>query len=197
MENKKLLILDIDETLIHATKEPPRLNWDFEIGPYKVFERPFLHQFLNSIKDYYKIAIWSSASDEYVEQIVDKIFPNNYPLEFVWGRSMCTQQFNHQLFEELGYADYNNHLYYVKILKKVKKKRIAKIEEILIVDDTPQKAKYNYGNAIYPLEYLGNTQDDELELLLQYLIKIKETTNFRTLEKRFWRKEIKEELKFR
>lgn len=186
----KLLILDLDETLIHATKEPVLLNWDFEIEPYKVINRPFLKEFLNQIKKHYRIAVWSSASDDYVKKVVDHIFPKDYPLEFVWGRSKCTQQFDLQSIDDLGYSDYYNHLNYAKILKKVKKGKFAKIEDILIVDDTPKKSKYNYGNAIYPSEFTGDLKDNELVHLLNYLIQIKNEDNFRIIEKRHWKKQI-------
>ncbi|CAL2079845.1 Phosphoprotein phosphatase [Tenacibaculum sp. 190524A02b] len=190
MNKKKLIILDLDETLIHATEKPIDNNWNFELFSYKVYKRPFLITFLKELIKYYRIAVWSSASDDYVHQIVSKIFPENYPLEFVWGRSKCTLELNYTSINEFGYLDYDDHLNYTKKLKKVKNKGYGNLEEILIIDDTPMKCKHNYGNAIYPKEFLGNQQDNELELLLSYLIKIHREKNFRKLEKRFWRKEI-------
>ena len=187
---QKLLILDLDETLIHATKDLLEIKWDFQIAPYNIYKRPYLEQFIDEIKNHFKIAVWSSASDDYVQKVVSLIFPADYPLEFVWGRSKCTQQFDHQSLDDLGYSDYYNHLNYSKILKKVRKKGFAKIEDILIVDDTPRKAKYNYGNAIYPSEFTGDPKDRELLDLLKYLIQIKEEPNFRTFEKRDWKEKI-------
>ena len=191
IKRHKLIILDLDETLIHATESPQYNHWDFEIGHYKVFKRPFLDGFLEELKDYFRVAVWSSASDDYVRMIVENIFKQDYPLEFVWGRSKCTQQFDHQSIDDLGYSDYSNHLNYSKILKKVKRRGYARIEEILIIDDTPRKSRYNYGNAIYPEEFHGQQDDDELKNLLQYLIQIKDVPNFRELEKRNWKEQIK------
>ena len=191
MSNKKLLILDLDETLIHATKEPTTEDWSFELSQYKVYKRPHLDQFLREIEEHYRISVWSSASDDYVEKVVELIFPKDYPLVFVWGRSKCTQQFDHQSINDLGYSDYYNHLNFAKILKKIKTRGIAKLEETLIVDDTPRKSKYNYGNAIYPSEFNGNKNDEELKFLLTYLISIKNESNFRTIEKRNWREQMK------
>jgi carboxy-terminal domain RNA polymerase II polypeptide A small phosphatase len=85
------------------------------------------------------------------------------------------------------YTDYYAaHYHYLKILKKVRKKGYA-LERVLIVDDTPSKARRNYGNAIYPKEYLGEPEDCELTLLLDYLIKIKDVPNVRAIEKRTWK----------
>ncbi len=186
----KLLILDLDETLVHATKEPLSYSCNFSIEQYMVYKRPYLNAFLDKVKAYYKIAVWSSASDQYVEQVVANIFPPDYPLEFVWGRSKCTQQMDQESMEDLGYSDYYSHLNYSKILKKVKKKGFAKMEDILIIDDTPRKSKHNYGNAIYPTEFIGDPNDMELKLLLSYLIQIKEETNFRKIEKRNWQEQV-------
>ncbi|MCO6163502.1 HAD family hydrolase [Flavobacterium sp. NRK F7] len=183
----KLIVLDLDETLIHATKKKIHEKYSFQVFNYFVYKRPFLDVFLSELKNHFKVAVWSSASDDYVAEIVAKIFPENYPLEFVWGRSKCTLQIDSQNIDDYGYFDYFNHMNYVKILKKVAKKKFARLEDILIVDDTPRKCKYNYGNAIYPTEFLGDSNDSELPLLLDYLISIKEVENVRTLEKRNWK----------
>jgi len=43
----KLLILDLDETLIFATERPLTREADFRIGPYHVYRRPDLADFLD------------------------------------------------------------------------------------------------------------------------------------------------------
>jgi len=189
--NKKLVILDLDETLVYSTYEPIDDNWDFEAFKYKVYKRPGLDSFISELKKHYEVAVWSSASDDYVVKIVENIFPKDYPLKFVWGRSKCTLQFDHQHIDELGYSDYFNHMNYAKILKKAVKKGLADYKRTLIVDDTPSKLKYNYGNAIYPTVFKGKQSDNELELLIDYLIKLKDIEDYRKIEKRYWKEEIK------
>ena len=183
----KLIVLDIDETLLHATDKILHENYDFKVFDYFVYKRPFLNEFLVELKKHFKVAVWSSASDDYVQEIVNHIFPKEYELEFVWGRSKCTLQIDSQSIDDYGYFDYFNHMNYSKILKKVVKKGYAKLEAILIIDDTPRKCKYNYGNAIYPAEFLGNPEDTELQLLLKYLISIKDFENVRLIKKRNWK----------
>ncbi|MDQ4120460.1 MAG: hypothetical protein M3209_03335 [Acidobacteriota bacterium] len=39
---KKLLVLDLDETLIYATEEELERKADFRAGQYLVYKRPFL-----------------------------------------------------------------------------------------------------------------------------------------------------------
>lgn len=190
MLNKNLLILDLDETLIHATSKPVDTNWDFDLFGYKVYKRPYLDVFLDAIKDSFLVAVWSSASDDYVEAVVKIIFPENYPLEFVWGRSRCTYKSNYQLIEESGYNDPYSHYDYIKRLDKLRKRGYSK-EKILIVDDTPRKSMYNYGNVIYPVEFSGQLNDDELYWLSKYLDTLKYADNVRTIEKRNWKTKIK------
>jgi RNA polymerase II subunit A small phosphatase-like protein len=79
---------------------------------------------------------------------------------------------------------------YAKHLKKAKKFGFS-FEKMLIVDDTPLKVTNAYGNAIYPKMYEGAKEDDELLYLAQYLLTLKEAENVRKIEKRGWRKSIK------
>jgi len=72
---EKLIILDLDETLIHATKERLGIEEDFMFDKYFVYKRPFLEQFLLELSADFKIGIWSSADDEYVADIANQIKP--------------------------------------------------------------------------------------------------------------------------
>jgi carboxy-terminal domain RNA polymerase II polypeptide A small phosphatase len=182
-----LLILDLDETLLHARAEPlPHRPADFELFGYHVYLRPHLPAFLREASRHFELAVWSSASDDYVAEIVRRIVPAEVPLSFVWGRSRCTYCLDHARVEQYGYTDHQSHYDFVKPLLKLRR-RGYRLERVLIVDDTPAKARRNYGNAIYPAEYLGAPDDQELPRLLRYLVSLKDMDNVRRLEKRFWR----------
>jgi len=152
-QDKTLLILDVDETLIHATDKALNLPIDFKVFNYNVYKRPFLDEFLAAIKNHFLLALWSSASDDYVIEIANQIIPKEMSLEFIWGRSRCTYQYNSQ--EELLNEEIQDHYHYIKPLKKLKKKGF-KLDRILIVDDSPHKSKDNFGNVIYPRAFVGN-----------------------------------------
>lgn len=186
--NKTLLILDIDETLIFGSAEKLEKSFDFTVFNYFIYKRPYLKEFFDTIKDHFLIALWSSADDDYVEEIAKKIIPHDIELEFVWARSRCSYKRNfNAVFDD--YQDYStsdsSHYHFIKPLKKLKKKGY-KLERILILDDTPHKSKDNYGNAIYPKEYTGE-DDNELLLLADYLLTLKDKTNIRRIEKRGWK----------
>jgi carboxy-terminal domain RNA polymerase II polypeptide A small phosphatase len=182
-----LLILDLDETLIHASGQPLSRPADFQVYNYFVYKRPYLQEFLLGCSQHFQLAVWSSASDDYVEEVVKWIFPPEIPLAFVWDRSRCTHCLDVSLVDSGHYTDYYaSHYNYLKVLKKVRNKGY-RLERMLIVDDTPSKARRNYGNVIYPKEYLGDSGDNELLLLFKYLMKIKDVENVRTIEKRNWK----------
>lgn len=172
----KLLILDLDETLIHATRNKLDIQEDFQFDKYLVHKRPFLDEFLVGIAKHFKIGIWSSASDNYVNEIVKQIKPDTIEFEIIWGRSKCSLKRNNT-FDTINFE---------KRLDKLKKKGF-RLEQIIIVDDSPEKSRTNYGNAIYIKEYTGDKADEELKHLYDYLITLKNVENIRAIEKRGWR----------
>lgn len=181
----KLVILDLDETLIFGTPTKLDRDEDFKVFDYYIYKRPYLNEFILEIYKHFKIAIWSSAGDEYVQEVTRQIKPINIDFEFVWSREKAVYQRN---YDEHG--DIDSHYHYVKPLKKVKKLGY-KLSEVLIIDDSPHKSKLNFGNAIYPKEYEGKLVDDELSILSKYLQVIKDKEDFRRIEKRNWKTKMK------
>jgi RNA polymerase II subunit A small phosphatase-like protein len=174
-DNRILLILDLDETLVHAAERPLAQTQDFLVGPYFVYRRPHLGEFLTACAARFRLAVWSTAGDEYIAQVVRRILPPNVELVFAWGRSRCARKYNTDWFEDE----------FLKDLKKVKRAGYP-LERVLIVEDTPRKVHRHYGNAVYVPPYLGATDDDVLPRLTHYLDSIHQTPNVRVLEKRGW-----------
>lgn len=177
--NQTLLILDLDETMIHASTEPLGSKPDFRIGPYHVYCRPFLSEFLARCGEVYRLAVWSSASTDYVGATVAQIVPKETNLAFCWTRDRCTRRFDEELQEE----------FYVKNLKKVERLGFS-LNRVLIVEDEPRKVRSHFGNAIYLRPFVGSETDDELMTLSKYLPTISSVTNVRDIEKRKWRSQI-------
>ena len=173
---KILLILDLDETLIHATETKLDIEPDFQYSDYYIYKRPNLIEFLTEMNRYFELAIWSSADDQYVNDVVEIIKPTGIEFQFVWARSRCTPRRDYELDKYV----------YEKRLKKVKKQGF-RLEKSLIVDDSPEKTRDNFGNAIYVLPFEGNQKDNELNLLSEFLKIIKNLENVRRIEKRGWR----------
>lgn len=186
MDNKILLVLDLDETLIHATATKLGDDFAFQIYHYYVYKRPGLDVFLRTCAANFQLAVWSSASDDYVAEVVKRIFPADIKLAFVWGRSRCTPIVSSPIDEDGYYnLDGRSHYEYAKLFKKVRRVGFD-LKRVLIVDDTPEKVRNCYGNAIYPTPFLGNPTDDELAILAEYLDSLKAVENTRNIEKRQW-----------
>lgn len=184
----KLLILDIDETLIHADYNLSDYDFTVDNGNIKVKKRPHLDLFLNDLQDLdFDIAFWSSGSDDYVNEIVNKIYSNKYktPL-FIWGRSRCSLKYLIKNDSLSYFSDYRAEPTYVKKLSKVKNKFNIKLQNMLIVDDSPEKCIENYGNHIYINPFIDNNHDNSLLKLHSYLIYLEDKDNYRIIEKRGW-----------
>lgn len=177
---KKLLILDIDETLLHATEVPLDFEHDFMFAHYFVYLRPHVFDFLDFCKAHFKVAIWTAGNELYANDVVENLFGHDYPLEFVWARNRCTPKFDPENF---NYT-------YQKNLKKVKRKGF-RLEHIIMVDNTPKKLAKNYGNLLRVSDFYGSQEDSELKWLKQYLNQLKDISNIREIEKRGWLKNLK------
>ena len=175
-EQRALLILDLDECLIHGVSSPLHREADFRVGCYHVYRRPGLAEFLAGVFCHFEVAVWSSGTTDYVEAIAAKLCPSGFHWQFVWSRDRCTPRLDPETLETI----------YVKDLKKVKRLGYS-LERVLFIDDTPQKMARNFGNAIYVAAFEGSDQDTELAMLLDYLRSIRHHPNFRQIEKRGWR----------
>ena len=177
---RMLLILDLDETLIHSSEAPlPDRQADFRCGDYYVHKRPYLDSFWEAVGPHFELAVWSSGTDDYAVEISRQIRPPELSFSFVWGRSKCSWRW----MEDLGCHEYE------KKLARLKRRGYA-LERMLIVDDTRAKCRSNYGNAIYVHPWHGETDDHELELLSHSLPTLAGLENVRRLEKRDWRRKI-------
>jgi TFIIF-interacting CTD phosphatase-like protein len=179
MENvtqKPLLILDLDETLIFGSERPLHRDADFRVGPFHLYKRPYVDEFLTSVAQVYDVALWSSASQGYVDGIARNLLSNVGEWTFVWARPRCIPRLDPETFETS----------IVKDLRKVKRLGFD-LNRTLVVDDTPSKVCRNFGNAIYVTPYEGGDDDRELTVLERFLHSLHLFPNFRKLEKRGWR----------
>ncbi len=84
---KRLVILDLDLTLIHSMTKKTSTPEAFTLKllksgeTYYVHKRRYLNQFINELKTLihkypkFKVAIWTAAQRNYATQIMDKIWP--------------------------------------------------------------------------------------------------------------------------
>ena len=137
---RKLLILDLDETLIHGC--PGASGADFLAAGIPVFIRPGARAFLEQMATTFDLAVWTSASSDYASEIVSVLFP--VPPQFLWCRERCVRWFNPEKCETE----------YVKDLKKLRRQG-RDLAHVLVVDDSPEKLARNYGNLVRMPPFTG------------------------------------------
>lgn len=173
---KKLLILDLDETLVHSTEGASDIFSDFTIGNLTIVKRPHLDEFVRFALEKFEVAVWSQATHRYASAVVRNIFGDAGQLAFVWGGNRCTFCCNPAM----------RSYYYVKDLRKVRRRGYS-LERVIMVDDTARKLERNYGNLVRIRPFHGDLEDRELLFLRDYLELLDREENVRVVEKRYWR----------
>ena len=142
-KKKYTLILSLDETIVH-----------FKINTYfnnrgVVQIRPGLIEFLQNIKNFYEIIIFSSGNQKYSDAIIDSIDENNKYIDYRLYQEHCS----------IISDDF------VKDLSKIGRP----IEKMVIVDNVPQNYRLHKENGINIKSFYGDNSNDRI---LFYLSKI-------------------------
>ncbi|KAL1205152.1 Mitochondrial import inner membrane translocase subunit TIM50 [Cardamine amara subsp. amara] len=156
-DKKRTIFLDLDETLVHSTMEPPiRVKVDFmvriKIGgaviPMFVVKRPGVTEFLERIGKSYQVAVFTAGLPEYASQVLDKLDKNRVISQRLY-RDSCTE--------------INGR--YVKDLSLVAKKDLG---SVLIVDDNPFSYSLQPDNGVPIKPFLDDMEDQELTKLAEF-----------------------------
>ncbi len=175
----KLLVLDLDETLIHAVEVPLPRPCDFRVFDLHLYKRPGVDQFLQTCRHWFTVGVWSSSGSLYAEAIVDHLFGGLEQLAFVWSDSNCAHLYDPESGQPIAGKD----------LKKLTRRGFRK-EHIIMIDDSPEKLAKNYGNGAIVTPFEGDQTDDELPLLLRFLETLGSIEDVRKVEKRGWREKV-------
>lgn len=177
-ERPKLLVLDLDETLVFASERELDRPADLSVAGYHVYKRPHLDTFLDFAFSTFQVGVWTSSGQLYAEPLVAQLMPGR-DVQFVWSAKRCSTARD---WETGGYSSQ-------KRLAKLKK-RGFKLEHVIGIDDTPSKYAQNYGNLVLVQEFTGDRHDDELAWLPAYLELLSTQPNIRAVEKRNWRERL-------
>jgi TFIIF-interacting CTD phosphatase-like protein len=152
--NKKLLVLDIDSTLIFAKPQEKQ---------YIVAKRPYLDEFMEYIFSAYDVALWTAGSSSYAKIIAEHVFPQyKERFKFIWSVDEC----------ETG-----NIFGGLKPLRKLWSSDLAKQngwdeKNTLMVEDTPENCMFNEGNCLIVPKFTGEKGDETLRYLKIFLSRI-------------------------
>jgi carboxy-terminal domain RNA polymerase II polypeptide A small phosphatase len=171
---KKLLVLDLDETLIHTVSTYEQLSrapdnvFYFDAAqqrPYPVYKRPGVEKFLMSVASQFEVAVWTAGTREYAEPILNWLDPYGFITTRLY-RDSCTE------LEDGSY---------VKDLSKLNRS----LSEVVIVDNNPYSFQFQPDNGIQCLDFYFDKCDTELKRIRQFLHIIKDVHDIRTVVPQF------------
>ena len=162
LSNKKTLILDLDETLVHSafksfySKEDIVFNMQFDGKQHTihVLKRPYVDEFLDKMSKLYEIVIFTASISDYANPLLNKLDPR---------RRIC-----HRLFREHCTSSGN---LFIKDLRKVGRD----LKDTIIIDNNPISYLYNKDNGIPIITWHSSQSDNELIKmipLLEFLSKV-------------------------
>ena len=178
--NKKLLILDLDETLIHSdvdrlldqkkTKYDAVLNFfdsdDQQNTELPILLRPGLFEFLDYASENFDLVIFTASEKLYADKIIDYIEKDKKYFKMRLYREHC-------IFIEPGL--------YIKNLNIFKPYK--KIKDIIIVDNSLFSFANQLNNGILVTSFFDDENDSFLISLKEYLNMIKDVKDFREINK--------------
>ncbi|KAI8873606.1 hypothetical protein GQ42DRAFT_104561, partial [Ramicandelaber brevisporus] len=167
---KKTLILDLDETLIHATSINPGRKYHFRVEVnvdqlivlYYVYKRPHVDYFLKKVSEWYNVVIFTASMREYADPVVDRLDPTNTLISGRLFRESCIQRNGG----------------YVKDLRVVN----PDLSQVCLIDNAPISYAANPENALPIHAWINTDPDDEALLdMLPFLDALRFTDDMRSV----------------
>ena len=160
--NKKTLLLDLDETLVHSSFKPLPINSDIHFNiiyqnkPHmiNVLVRPFVYEFLLKMSKFYEIVIFTASVPQYAN-----------PLLNILDKNKCI---THRLFRQHCISLYG---LFIKDLRRIGRD----LKDTILLDNNPISYLVNQDNGLPIKTWHSNKNDQELIKiipLLEYLAKI-------------------------
>jgi RNA polymerase II subunit A small phosphatase-like protein len=151
MTKVRLIVFDLDETLVHATSVPLPYAHSFKVSHYFVYVRPFAFELIKFCASHFEVAVWSSSSERYVETVTAELFGTAFPVAFSWAVSKCIQKIDPK----------SNGYVYIKDLRRALKCGFAS-DEIIMIDDSPEKLQRQPTRLLCLPAFVGDPADVEL-----------------------------------
>jgi TFIIF-interacting CTD phosphatase-like protein len=174
----KLLVLDLDETLIHARgRDEPELPWPAQrkVAQFSVHLRPGVREFMTAVLErFVGVGVWTSASTDYATAMLDRIVDRGR-LRFIFARDRCTN----------GWDAERRETYWLKDIRELDGFGFD-AQQILVVDDKPRGLERSRANLIPVRPFAGDPEDLELAKLLRYLDQLGPIEDVRAVDKARW-----------
>ena len=168
--NKKLLLLDLDETLIHSEypisenninkydsilrfkNNNPDFEDNNEYCEVGIFIRNGVQKFLSLLNNYFNIGIFTASEKDYADAIISYLDPNKNIFKFCLYRYNCINV---------------NNLVCIKDLRIIKN---IDLKKTVLIDNNIYSFSLQLNNGILINSYYGEKNDNELNNVLCYLL---------------------------
>ena len=165
--DKKTLILDLDETLVHSSFTPFEkndivLNVDFDGIMYNIYVlvRPGAKNFIKNISKYFEVVTFTASLSNYASPLLD-LLDSEHNIKYRLYREHCT---------------FLNGIY-IKDLKRLNRN----LKDLIIVDNSPLAYAFHSENGLPIKTWYDDPNDVELikiSKLLEFLSKAKDVRNY-------------------
>ncbi|KAJ2807193.1 Nuclear envelope morphology protein 1, partial [Coemansia furcata] len=166
---RKILVLDLDETLIHSSPQGSyRAHHRIEVVIdkvaclYYVYKRPHVDYFLRRVSEWYKVVIFTASLAEYADPVIDLLDSQNKLIEGRYFRESCVPH-DSSYAKDLAAID-------------------PDLSQIVLVDNSPLSYFINPTNGIPIQPWVNSDPKDEALLdLLPLLDALRFTDDVRSI----------------
>ena len=180
--NRKTLVLDLDETLVHSSLENElpqdpmgeQLTYDFtfpvHLGEERydvyVYVRPGAVEFLEKMQELYEVVVFTASQKMYAEKLLNILDPQR-------------RYIRHRLFRDSCVLVEGNYLKDLSIIGR-------DLKDTIIVDNSPQAFAFQLSNGVPIESWFDDQEDQELLKLIPFLRKLTKVDDVRpSIERRF------------
>ncbi|KZV57535.1 CTD small phosphatase-like protein [Dorcoceras hygrometricum] len=152
---RNTIFLDLDETLVHSSTNPPPEKYDFIVRPeidgekveFYVLKRPFVDEFLNFLSQKFEVVVFTAGIEKYASLVLDRLD---------WR-----SRISHRLYRD-SCKEFDGKL--VKDLSEIGRD----LSRLVIVDDNPNSYVFQPDNAIPIKPFIDDLGDSELIKLINF-----------------------------
>ncbi|KAJ1973898.1 Nuclear envelope morphology protein 1 [Dimargaris xerosporica] len=167
---QKTLVLDLDETLIHASLIAKSRSYQHIVEVnvqdlsclYYVYKRPHLDYFLKKVSEWYRVVVFTASIVQYADPVIDALDPGGTMIKARYFRESCIEQ-DGNFLKDLTLVD-------------------PDLSHVCLVDNSPASYSLNQDNGI-PIQawYNNNARDEALLDLLPFLDALRFTQDVRSI----------------
>eukprot|EP00758_Cryptobia_borreli_P001757 Tbor_TRINITY_DN250_c0_g1::TRINITY_DN250_c0_g1_i1::g.12242::m.12242/K17616/CTDSPL2; CTD small phosphatase-like protein 2 len=175
-KNRALLVLDLDETLVHASvNRSSDCDFSFVVNAngeqvwVYVKVRPFAQEFLKIVSGIFEICLFTASLSNYANRVIDYLDPTRVYIQHCLFREHCT------------YTSGS----YVKDLSRLLAGGARDLDQICLLDNSPVTYALQPKNGFPIISWFDDPYDKELQRILPPLRYFAQCRSFRQTVERF------------